>query len=85
MLGAARSKGAIATAIATCTHSCLRHLNPPGEPMTHPVSSFKIIVSGALLAFVGVPLTAQTGPEVARAFGEANEVSILRDFAELLS
>lgn len=85
MLGEARSKGAIATAIATCTHSCLRHLNQPGEPMTHPVSSFEFIVSGVLLAFVGVPLTAQTGPEVARAFREANEASILRDFSELLA
>ena len=53
--------------------------------MTHPVSSFKFIVSGAVLAFVGVPLTAQTGPDVARAFREANEASILRDFSELLA
>ena len=30
-------------------------------------------------------LSAQSGPEVARAFREANEVSIVRDFAELLS
>ena len=53
--------------------------------MTHPVSSFKFIVSGAVLAFVGVPLTAQTGPDVARAFREANEASILRDVSELLA
>ena len=84
MLGEARSKGAIATAIATCTHSCLRHLNQPGEPMTHPVSSFEFIVSGVLLAFVGVPRTAQTGPDVARAFREGNAASTLGECSALL-
>lgn len=39
----------------------------------------------ALLALVRVPLAAQSGADVARAFREANEVSILRDFTELLS
>ncbi|MDH3207809.1 MAG: M20/M25/M40 family metallo-hydrolase [Gemmatimonadota bacterium] len=33
----------------------------------------------------GIPLAAQSGPDVARAYRESNEASILRDFAELLS
>jgi len=46
---------------------------------------FKFILLMALIAVVRVPLSAQSGPEIARAFREANEVSILRDFTELLS
>ncbi|MEZ4417676.1 MAG: M20/M25/M40 family metallo-hydrolase [Gemmatimonadota bacterium] len=38
-----------------------------------------------LLAWTPVPSLAQSGPEVARSFREANEAAILRDFAELLS
>ena len=53
--------------------------------MTDLVPSSKSIVFGALLALIEVPLAAQSGPEVARAFREANEVSILRDFTEMLS
>ena len=53
--------------------------------MTNLVPSSKSIVFGALLALIEIPLAAQSGPEVARAFREANEVSILRDFTEMLS
>ena len=53
--------------------------------MTALVPPFRLFVFVALLALVRVPLAAQSGPEVARAFREANEVSILRDFTELLS
>ena len=45
----------------------------------------RLMVFVALAALAYVPLSAQSGPEVARAFREANEVSIIRDFAELLS
>ena len=53
--------------------------------MTALVPSLRSIALVALLALGRVPLAAQSGPEVARAFREANEVSILRDFTELLS
>ena len=53
--------------------------------MTALVPSPRSIVLVALLALVRVPLAAQSGPVVARAFREANEVSILRDFTELVS
>lgn len=39
----------------------------------------------AAFAAVGHPLAAQTGPEVARAYREAHEPELVRDFAELLS
>ena len=53
--------------------------------MTALVPSLRSIALVALLALGRVPLAAQSGPEVARAFREANEISILRDFTELLS
>ena len=40
---------------------------------------------GSLLFLASVPLAAQSGPDVARAYREAHEVEILHDFAELLS
>jgi ABC-type enterobactin transport system permease subunit len=41
----------------------------------------------ALLTCVGGPvaISAQSGPDVARAYREANEPKLVRDFAELLS
>ena len=53
--------------------------------MTALVPLLRSIALVALLALGRVPLAAQSGPEVARAFREANEISILRDFTELLS
>ena len=53
--------------------------------MTALGPSLRSIALVALLALGRVPLAAQSGPEVARAFREANEISILRDFTELLS
>ena len=47
--------------------------------------SIALVAVLALLALVRAPLSAQSGPVVARAFREANEVSILRDFTEMLS
>ena len=52
--------------------------------MTDLLLPFRFLVLVALISG-HVPLSAQSGPEVARAFREANEVSIVRDFAELLS
>ena len=53
--------------------------------MTTIVPSFRFNAFGALLALLPLPLVAQSGPAVARAFREANEVSIVRDFTEMLS
>lgn len=44
----------------------------------------RIVVPGLLLA-MAVPTAAQSGPDVARAYREAHEAEIVRDFAELLS
>ncbi|HSM60695.1 MAG TPA: M20/M25/M40 family metallo-hydrolase [Longimicrobiales bacterium] len=43
------------------------------------------VVGVALLATLAVPAAAQSGADVARAYREAHEAAIVRDFAELLS
>ncbi len=60
-------------------------LTTQGEPMIALVPRFTLILFVGLLSPIPAQLAAQSGPEVARAFREANEVSILRDFTELLS
>ena len=64
-----------------------------GAPaVTMPVGSATIAGSAGLAALVGLAtlagpttLAAQSGADIARAYREAHEVEILRDFAELLS
>ena len=44
-----------------------------------------LVLLGAALFMGAVRTAAQSGPEVARAYREANEASLVRDFAEMLS
>jgi len=48
-------------------------------------TTFALLSALALACVAGAPLSAQSGPEVARAWRDANGPKILRDFAELLS
>jgi len=63
--------------------------------MSHSMKSVPSLIGRARIATLGgallaatlgtVPALAQSGPEVARAYREAHEAGIVRDFAELLS
>ena len=57
--------------------------------VTCRLSLCRVVALALALALTGAPFTqpllAQSGPDAARAFREANEAAIVRDFAELLS
>lgn len=53
------------------------------RPVTHPVRTTLLLATVA--ALVAAPVAAQSGADAARAYREAHEAAIVRDFAELLS
>ena len=53
--------------------------------MIQPSLARRAVAVAASLTLLAVPVAAQSGPDVARAYREAHEVELLRDFAELLS
>jgi acetylornithine deacetylase/succinyl-diaminopimelate desuccinylase-like protein len=51
----------------------------------HEIHPARVLVCAASLALLASPVTAQSGADVARAYRQANEAHIVRDFAQLLT